>query len=268
MQSDQSNDLDRVVLQANIEYHDIIASQYETDVSAAFIFTGKVQQKIESVVKLLSCRTEGKVWVDVGCGTGNVLKFAQKYFQQAVGIDVSIEMLRLAQDRKLTVSLGNVKVLPVLSGTVDVVSAFSVLHHLFDFKPALEEIHRILKPGGYFYGDLDPNGLCVFRRPMVQTVYRRILKWYVRLAYGASPSMSDQDENLARLQNLAEYHQTQVPGLDPRELVNYMQKLGFRDVAVYPSFGTLCPERITEAGVIPSKFELKIIPLFSLLGRK
>lgn len=268
MQSDQANDLDSLVLQANVEYHNIIAAQYETDVSAAFIFTAKVQRTIESVVNLLSSRTEGKLWVDVGCGTGNVLKFAQKHFQRAIGIDVSVEMLRLAQNRKLSVSLGNVKMLPILSGTVDVVSAFSVLHHMFDSKVAFDEIHRVLKPGGYFYGDLDPNGLCVFRRPMFQTGYRRILKWYVRLAYRASPSMSDQDENLARLQNLAEYHQTQVPGLDPRQLVSYMRKLGFRDIGVYPSFGTLGPERITEAGVIPSRFELMINPLFSLLCRK
>lgn len=268
MCSDQSNELESLVLQANVEYHDLIAAEYESDASAEFIFTPKVQRRIEAIVELLCDRTGGDLWVDVGCGMGNVLKFADKYFGRAVGFDVSVGMLRLAQERRLNVSLGNAQALPILSGTVDVVSAFSVLHHLFDPKPALTEIYRVLKPGGYFYSDFDPNGLCLIRQPALRVIYRRVYRWYQRLTSCGLLSEIDQDEELTRLQDLAEYHQNQTLGLDPRQVVRDIGELGFRDVRVYPSFGTLDPARLIQSRAIVSRFSLMVNPLFSVVAQK
>jgi SAM-dependent methyltransferase len=46
---------------------------------------------------------------------------------------------------------------PVEPGSFDVVTAYSFLHHLYDIVPTLATAAKALKPGGQFYGDLDPN---------------------------------------------------------------------------------------------------------------
>jgi ubiquinone/menaquinone biosynthesis C-methylase UbiE len=267
MCSDRSTDLEGVVLQANIEYHDLIANSYESDTDSAFIFTPKVQSQIETVVKWLRDRTEGEVWIDVGCGTGNVLKFAAQSFGHAVGFDVSVGMLRLAQERGLDARVADAKALPISSGAADVVSAFSVLHHVLDPKPVLAEAYRILKCGGYFYSDLDPNGLCLVREPALRAIYRHLYKLYLRISC-RHPSVSNQEKKISRLQHLAEYHQNQTLGLDPRQIVRDMRDLGFRDVKVYLSFGTVDPARLTQTRVNTSRFSLMINPMFSVIGQK
>jgi ubiquinone/menaquinone biosynthesis C-methylase UbiE len=267
MCADRSTDLETAVLQANIEYHNLIANSYESDDDTAFIFTPKVQSQIETIVKWLRGRTEGEVWIDVGCGTGNVLKFAAQAFCRAVGFDVSVGMLRLAQERGLDARVGDAKALPISSGAADVVSAFSLLHHVLDPRPVLAEAYRILKSGGYFYSDLDPNGLCLIREPALRAIYRHFYKLYLRISY-RHQSVSNQEKKIARLQHLAEYHQNQTPGLDPRQVLRDMRDFGFRDIRVYLSFGTIDPARITQTMMIPSRFGLMINPMFSVIGQK
>ncbi len=265
--SGEPQDLEQLVHQANVEYHDRIANQYESDASTVLYFAPEVQRKIEKVVKLLRDCTEGYLWVDVGCGTGNVLKFADRYFGVAVGFDISAGMLRLSKERHLDVGLASAQAMPIRSDTVDVVSAFSVLHHMFDPEPALAEIYRVLKPGGYFYDDLDPNGLCLIRRPPLRAAYRLLYKWYLQVTSCVPQSNDVQDAEIARLENMAEYHQSQTLGLDPQRIAATMQELGFRDVKIYLSFGTLDPERFTQRKGKQAGWVL-IAPLFSIIAQK
>ena len=46
--------------------------------------------------------------------------------------------------------------LPFGAGNFDVVSAY-LFHHLQDLDPVLAEAHRVLRPGGCPYVDLEPN---------------------------------------------------------------------------------------------------------------
>jgi ubiquinone/menaquinone biosynthesis C-methylase UbiE len=47
--------------------------------------------------------------------------------------------------------------LPFGDGMFDLVTAYSVLHHLADHRPVLAEAARVLRPGGMLYVDLEPN---------------------------------------------------------------------------------------------------------------
>lgn len=38
-------------------------------------------------------------------------------------------------------------------GTYDAVFDFGIIHHIPDWRAALREVHRVLKPGGRFYAD-------------------------------------------------------------------------------------------------------------------
>jgi ubiquinone/menaquinone biosynthesis C-methylase UbiE len=268
VQSDGSPNVAKAVLQANIEYHDLIADSYENDASATYIFNADVQARIGAIAKWLREHTAGELWIDVGCGTGNVLKFGAQSFKQAIGFDVSAGMLRLAQARGLDArQVADARSLPLDAGVADVASAFSVLHHMHDPKPALAEVFRILKPGGYFYGDLDPNGLCLIRMPLLRATYRRLYKIYLGL-FRRVTSVGDQDAKINELQNLAEYHQTQTPGLDPVQTVRDMQAIGFREVRIYLSFGVMDPAWLDRPKSAWPPFGERIMPLFSVLARK
>jgi ubiquinone/menaquinone biosynthesis C-methylase UbiE len=68
----------------------------------------------------------------------------EKVNATAAGCDIQ---LQIAQIEKM----------PFKSNSYDTASAYAVLHHLHDLQPAFKELYRVLKPGGVFYSDTDPN---------------------------------------------------------------------------------------------------------------
>lgn len=87
--------------------------------------------------------------LEAGCGTGLVLRRLQERAAQAVGIDLSMGMLRKAQSKRLDVVCGSVTDLPFPDACFDVVCSFKVLAHVEPIEQALREMSRVLRPGGY-----------------------------------------------------------------------------------------------------------------------
>jgi SAM-dependent methyltransferase len=88
-------------------------------------------------------------WLDVGCGKGELLRLGRDSFREAVGCDPSLEMLkecRGLQTRHQT----NPSALPFEEGSVDVITAVCVFHHLApaEQRAVTEEACRVLRPGG------------------------------------------------------------------------------------------------------------------------
>lgn len=100
-------------------------------------------------------------FLEIGCGNGEVAKYIAKTYRGSVtGIDVDPEQVKIA--RKNDDNIPHLKFveadstdLPFKDDSFDVVLSFGVLHHIDNWKGALEEIKRVLKSGGYFiYGDI------------------------------------------------------------------------------------------------------------------
>lgn len=146
---------------ANIDYHNKVAEYYETDFSTAGIFENESgsQKRIPETLSYVSRHTDGEILVDVGCGTGNILRHASNLFKWAIGVDISVGMLNIAFQRGFDVCLGDGEKLPFNPESVDTITAFSVLHHLLDYKPFFLECSRVLKRGGSstLIGILIPN---------------------------------------------------------------------------------------------------------------
>jgi SAM-dependent methyltransferase len=85
--------------------------------------------------------------LDVGCGTGATTA-ALARFGSVRGLDLGIAALRHAHAQGLPVARGSADHLPVGDATLDVVVALDVLEHLDDDRRALDEILRVLRPGG------------------------------------------------------------------------------------------------------------------------
>ncbi len=99
--------------------------------------------------------------VDLGCGAGQlVMEMARKVpGLRPTGIDLSEELLAEAKqaaknagmEERVNFRLGNVEDLPFADQSLDLVVSTASLHHWKDPVKVLDEIDRVLKPGGAFY---------------------------------------------------------------------------------------------------------------------
>jgi ubiquinone/menaquinone biosynthesis C-methylase UbiE len=91
--------------------------------------------------------------LDVGCGTGQASRRAATVARSVVGVDLSAEMLReaarLAGDvDDVTFVRADAEVLPFADASFTAVLCTNSLHHYPDPARGLEEMARVLEPGG------------------------------------------------------------------------------------------------------------------------
>jgi len=88
--------------------------------------------------------------LDAGCGTGGMLDLFAKWPDAvATGADVSADALRFSHGRGHRRLVGaDLMLLPFRSGTFDVATALDVIEHVPDDARAVQEISRVLRPGG------------------------------------------------------------------------------------------------------------------------
>lgn len=82
--------------------------------------------------------------LDLGCGTGDT-DFGTR---QVVGIDPVVEMLTLSPVKARVVGVG--EALPFRDGVFDGVFTGFVMRNLTSVDATLDEVHRVLRPGGAF----------------------------------------------------------------------------------------------------------------------
>jgi ubiquinone/menaquinone biosynthesis C-methylase UbiE len=108
------------------------------------------RRKLEQVLAhYLDPLPNGAKLLDVGCGTGNLLRRLGSRFVCA-GCDPAEEMLRRARARNPGVELkvAPAEKLPFEDDHFDVVLCIEVMRYLADPRTALRELARVLRPGG------------------------------------------------------------------------------------------------------------------------
>ena len=101
-------------------------------------------------------RKDGYGWaLDLGTGAGFTAFAMAEFSRQVLAVDPTLGMLqqahRIGQERSLTnvaLSRNVAEALPVGSGTCDLVTSRMAAHHFLDFGGMLDEVCRVLKPGG------------------------------------------------------------------------------------------------------------------------
>jgi SAM-dependent methyltransferase len=93
---------------------------------------------------------EGKLVLDVGCGSGRHSRQAALAGAQVVAVDLgdSIDVARRNVPRGVLTIQADAEHLPFASGTFDFVMSIGVLHHLPDPERALRAIVPLARPGG------------------------------------------------------------------------------------------------------------------------
>lgn len=96
------------------------------------------------------CR--GRDVLDVGCGTGHGAAVLAQAARSVTGVDRDRLAVAQAQrqfaHRSLAFATGDAAALPLPDGSVDAVVAFGTVEHLDGHDAFLDEVRRVLRPGG------------------------------------------------------------------------------------------------------------------------
>jgi ubiquinone/menaquinone biosynthesis C-methylase UbiE len=113
------------------------------------------EAEVENVITRMLPKSGLGRLLDVGTGTGRLLELFANRVGNAVGVDMSPEMLAVARENLSQASITNCSVrqadmfqLPFGAGTFDVVTIHQVLHFVDAPELALAEAVRVLRPNG------------------------------------------------------------------------------------------------------------------------
>ncbi len=87
--------------------------------------------------------------LDVGCGTGTFLRLARTRGWEVTGTELSPYAAEAAEGDGLRVVEGEVWEAGLPAGAFDVVTCWHVIEHASQPRRVIEEIHRVVRPGGW-----------------------------------------------------------------------------------------------------------------------
>ncbi|TCP55018.1 methyltransferase family protein [Tamaricihabitans halophyticus] len=102
------------------------------------------------------------VALDAGCGTGRYSRWLVEHGHQVIAVDSSPEMLARARASvpRGEFLLGDLRRLPVLESSVDLVVCGLSLTHVPELAPVMAEFARVLRPGGQLViADVHPEAV-------------------------------------------------------------------------------------------------------------
>src|SRR5688572_30029049 len=114
--------------------------------------------------------------LEIGCGRGVGTQIVLDRFGagRVDAFDLDPDMVeqartRLGSDHRVRLWVGDATAIDAPDGTYDAVFDFGIVHHVPTWRDALQEVHRVLRPGGRFYAEE------VLARFIHHPVWRRLL---------------------------------------------------------------------------------------------
>jgi ubiquinone/menaquinone biosynthesis C-methylase UbiE len=137
----------------DVEHFERWAATYDRSVLQVLFF-GPVHAQMLDLVDGHGPTDPPGCLVDVGCGTGRLLRLASVRWPEAqlTGIDPSEAMLSEARRHNPSADfkVGLAEALPFPDESADLVLSSISFHHWVDHPKAVREIARVLRPGGWF----------------------------------------------------------------------------------------------------------------------
>ncbi len=106
-------------------------------------------------------------WLDIGCGEGELFNLRRDFTGFAVGAELDGPSLLAAKKRGFR-DRGFIRIdlehpLPFRDGSLNLITSSSVFNYIDRVPEAFEDVHRALKPGGWFIFEV-PNFAAFYRR--------------------------------------------------------------------------------------------------------
>ncbi|MEI7741668.1 MAG: class I SAM-dependent methyltransferase [bacterium] len=110
------------------------------------------RQRIEKITQCVAELKASRI-LDAGCGEGHLLALIKKRLPGAETfgsdiIEVALEHARVRSPDSTFVT-ARISEMPFADGYFDAITCTEVLEHVYDYREALKEFRRLIRPGGY-----------------------------------------------------------------------------------------------------------------------
>jgi ubiquinone/menaquinone biosynthesis C-methylase UbiE len=142
-------------------------------------------RKIEVTASLIG---KHSAVLDIGCGTGSLALRLAPHAAVVHGLDASSRMIDIARQKAAAQQVRNVEfhvgafdagLRHFADASLDLVCAYSLLHLMADRPAALRQMHRLLRPGGFFVSSTPCLG---WTWPLLKPVLRT-MRWLGKAPY-------------------------------------------------------------------------------------
>lgn len=133
------------------QHYDEIAADYETHYSDEW--SVEYRRRFIYEPMFAGINLSGMKVLDAMCGSGQTTSYLLLHGANVTGLDISNEVVETFQTRWTSASIVKRSLLDsgLPDNSFDCVAVVGGLHHIHpNVKAAMREIHRVLKPGGYF----------------------------------------------------------------------------------------------------------------------
>jgi SAM-dependent methyltransferase len=155
---------------------------------------GRLQKARKTVAVILDALRQAGIdprdtrLLDIGCSTGILTRHYAEFFGRVDGIDIDDGAVEWARQNRaadnVAYRIGDSMDMPFLTGEFDLVTCTHIYEHVPDARKMLDEIHRVLRPGGLCYFAAE-NRLRVwdghYNLPFVTVLPRPLANLFVRV---------------------------------------------------------------------------------------
>ena len=168
-----------------IDMFDSIAPKYDIANRAMSLGVDKAWRKEACRLAFKELQNPQNIVIaDIACGSGDMITAwihnapQNAHIGQIYGYDPSQEMLKVAHEKlrafstpKIELLKGEAKALPFGSASIDILSISFGLRNVLEYKQALDEFVRVLKPGGIIV-------ILEFFKPQNTTLLQKLMGFY------------------------------------------------------------------------------------------
>jgi ubiquinone/menaquinone biosynthesis C-methylase UbiE len=206
----------RIAVERNIKEY---SNQKIEDYEKRNIFHIENQKRIEKNIKEIKERTKGRNALDIGIGSGNVYFYLAKYFDNAYGLDVALELAKQKGIPINSLIKADCQNLPFKNNSFDLITAYELIHHLKDPEIFFKQAFSCLKNNGMLYIDGEKN--------------RKFFKYYVKISLIISYFYRSRDakywKDFFKPHSDGEYH---FGGFFIEDLYRELKRIGFREISI------------------------------------
>lgn len=119
-----------------------------------------IQRRYEAVLLCrLGGRVDGERVLEIGCGRGVGTEIILERFgaEHVTAFDLDPDMVEQARHRlagfrdRVSLTVGDAERIDATEGSFESVFDFGIIHHIPNWRAAVAEVHRVLRPGGRFF---------------------------------------------------------------------------------------------------------------------